>query len=250
MNGQTTALSTATDMAESTGQQMTAQALRSRLLHSISHDIRTPLTGIIGNSSLLEERMEQLSESRKKDMIARIHNNSIQLLNMIDNLLAVTRMDGEGLSIGASAESVEEVIAEALLKFQSRHPDAQITVKIPQEILIIPMDAFLIEQAIIHLLDNAVVHSQSDAKVDFTVSAAPTEIQFSVRDYGIGLPWDNSSGIPWESIQGTGLALCKIIATAHHGALNSYTHKNGAEFSFTLPREEIATTDENQRGKT
>lgn len=239
-----------TETQELSKQQLTALNLRSKLLRSISHDLRTPLTGIIGNSSLLVEHLEQLSESKKKDMIVRIHNNSIQLLNMIDNLLAVTRMEAENLSIRTSVESLEEVISDALLKFQSHHPTAQITVKIPQELLLIPMDALLIEQVINHLLENAILHSHSTTPVEFTVTATPTETIFTVRDYGIGLPWENSSEIPWDNIQGTGLALCNIIVTAHRGILSAYNHENGAEFSFTLPRKEIDRMDENQRGKT
>ena len=207
------------------------EKMRANLLRAISHDLRTPLTGIIGNSSLFLESQNDLSSTEQRTIMTNIYEDSNWLLNMVENLLSVTRIQGE-----------------ALEKLKKRYPDAAIRVKIPEEFLMIPMDAVLIEQVTINLLENAIVHSGSILPIDFIVEDHPEHVSFIVRDYGKGLSeeklqnlfetgtYNNSRSSDSRKGMGIGLSICKTIITAHHGTLNGRNHADGAEFCFTLPK--------------
>ncbi len=152
------------------------EKMRANLLRAISHDLRTPLTGIIGNSSLFLESQNDLSSTEQRTIMTNIYEDSNWLLNMVENLLSVTRIQGDSLSINTTEEPVEEVVGEALEKLKKRYPDAAIRVKIPEEFLMIPMDAVLIEQVTINLLENAIVHSGSILPIDFIVEDHPEHV--------------------------------------------------------------------------
>lgn len=224
------------------------EKMRANLLRAISHDLRTPLTGIIGNSSVFLENQVRLSEQEQAEIISNIYNDSNWLLNMVENLLTVTRIKGDNLSINTSEEPLEEVISEALQKLHKRYPNTEIEVQIPEEFILLPMDAILIAQVTINLLENAVTHAQSTKPIQLLVTNHPTVVTVTIRDYGIGLPtemldnlFDTTTYTPSGSSDahrgmGIGLSICKTIITAHHGTLTGRNHAEGAEFIFTLPK--------------
>lgn len=223
------------------------ETMRANLLRAISHDLRTPLTGIIGNSSLILESGDRLTEEEKHKLVTNIHEDSNWLLNMVENLLTITRIRGDNLSITTGEEPVEEVISEALQKLSKRYPNAQIHAKIPEDFLLIPMDAILIEQVTINLLSNAILYSNSTRPIDLIVRDTPNAAIFTVRDYGVGLSPDKVDTIFDGSASpsrfsdsykgmGIGLSICKTIIAAHHGTLTARNHGAGAEFTFTLPK--------------
>ena len=228
---------------------------RTQMLAGVSHDLRTPLTGIIGNSSLFLESQNDLSSTEQRTIMTNIYEDSNWLLNMVENLLSVTRIQGDSLSINTTEEPVEEVVGEALEKLKKRYPDAAIRVKIPEEFLMIPMDAVLIEQVTINLLENAIVHSGSILPIDFIVEDHPEHVSFIVRDYGKGLSeeklqnlfetgtYNNSQSSDSRKGMGIGLSICKTIITAHHGTLSGRNHADGAEFCFTLPKVGVVASE-------
>ncbi|MGN0506692.1 MAG: ATP-binding protein [Lachnospiraceae bacterium] len=225
------------------------ERMRANLLRAISHDLRTPLTGIIGNSAAYLENYELLTEDARKELVSSINTDANWLLNMVENLLTVTRIHGEAQTINKSLEPVEEMVSEALQRLAKRYPDSDIQVSVPDEILFVPMDAILIEQVIINLLENAIVHAKSQKNVELLIEADDSNVIFHVKDYGTGIPEElmgmlfdaidisQKSGTDGYKGRGIGLSICKTIIHAHHGTIYAKNHSEGAEFIFTLPRE-------------
>ena len=251
----TSTLTTRIKKQEQLRMESETEKMRATLLRAVSHDLRTPLTGIIGNSSLFLESQNDLSSTEQRTIMTNIYEDSNWLLNMVENLLSVTRIQGDSLSINTTEEPVEEVVGEALEKLKKRYPDAAIRVRIPEEFLMIPMDAVLIEQVTINLLENAIVHSGSILPIDFIVEDHPEHVSFIVRDYGKGLSeeklqnlfetgtYNNSRSSDSRKGMGIGLSICKTIITAHHGTLSGRNHADGAEFCFTLPKAEALASE-------
>lgn len=223
------------------------EKMRANLLRAISHDLRSPLTGIIGNSLTYLEHQDSLTNDEKETLVRNIYDASSWLVNMVENLLTVTHIRNHNLTISTREESVEEVVAEALQRIEKRHPDCITHVSVPDDFVMIPMDAFLIEQVTVNLLENALLHSGTDAPIDFIVENYPDYVSFTVRDYGKGIPKhklehlfeDSDYTAPLADVQsgmGIGLVICKTIITAHHGTITGHNHSDGAEFIFTLPK--------------
>lgn len=220
------------------------EKMRANLLRSISHDLRTPLAVIIGDSSLYLDEKSHLSESEKTELLTNIHEEADWLLSIVENLLAITRIREDGFSIITRTETLEEVIAEALQKLKKHYSDVIIQIQMPETYISLSMDAILIEQVIINLLSNAVIHSGSSAPIELTVRDAPHAVSVSVKDYGIGIPKEKLDCL-FDSISysdstckciGVGLSICHTIIMAHHGTILGRNHGAGAEFVFTLPK--------------
>ena len=172
---------------------------------------------------------------------------------MVENLLTVTRINSSSADkVKKSAEVVEEVVSEAILRLQKRIPDAVIHVSMPNNFLMIPMDPPLLEQVLINLMENALIHSGSTEPVDLIIRELDDAISFSVRDYGRGLSEDllphifeggqvSSGSSDSHRGMGIGLSICQTIIQAHGGQITAVNHTGdrtkGAEFTFTLPKE-------------
>ncbi len=225
------------------------EKMRANLLRAVSHDLRTPLTGIIGNASTYLENEHYLEAADKRTLIENIGNDANWLLNMVENLLTITRIREEDMHINTSFEYVEEVVSEAIVRLKKRYPDIEINAQVPDELIMIPMDAMLIEQVIINLLENAILHSGNSSDIDLSVNNTPNEVLFSVKDHGHGISEDlltyifegkcysGSQTSDAHKGMGIGLSICKTIITAHHGTIEARNHENGAEFYFSLPKE-------------
>ncbi|MDY3919119.1 MAG: DUF4118 domain-containing protein [Candidatus Limivivens sp.] len=226
------------------------EKMRANLLRAISHDLRTPLTSIIGSSTSYLENGDRLTSAEKHDLVQHIYEDSNWLLNMVENLLSITRIhQGSGTKVTKSLEPFEEVLSEAVQRLKKRIPDARINVRFPEELVMVPMDAILIEQVIINLLENAVTHSESTRPIDCFLTTDTSSVTFHVRDYGKGIAPErlpqifNGTGYQKGSSPdsrkgaGIGLSICKTIIDAHGGKITACSHSCGAEFSFTLPKE-------------
>lgn len=223
------------------------ETMRANLLRAVSHDLRTPLTSIIGMADAYLENESRLTEEERLDMVKGISEDANWLLNMVENLLSVTRIRVGDTKVNTSPEPLEEVVSEAVQRIRKRLPEIRIQVKVPDEFLMVPMDATLIEQVIINLLENAFYHSGVEEVIDFFVEKQPKAVEFHIRDYGQGIEPDrlktifdgggmeqNRSGDSHKGM-GIGLTICKTIINAHHGEIYAINQEQGAEFVFTLP---------------
>ncbi len=230
------------------------EKMRANLLRAVSHDLRTPLTSIIGTSSSLIEHDEDFSREERAKMNKNILDDSKWLLNMVENLLAVTRIHGDTAKVHKYPEMVEEVVSEAVLRLKKRLPQARVNVTlpettVPEDFLMIPMDATLIEQVIINLLENSIIHGKGLEPTDLVITADDKKVSFRITDYGVGIPLNRLNtlfdGLPSDTQtsdgrkgMGIGLSICKTIIVAHGGTIIGRNHEKGAEFLFSLPIEE------------
>ena len=218
----------------------------SNLFRVISQEMRNPLASIVGNSLALQENWELLSELEKIANVTKIYEDSDWLIGIIENLLAVTRMRDDVPPIQTTEELIEEVIGESLQKLERRRPNCMVHVKIPDNYIFLPMDALLIEQVIINLLDNALNRSGSANPVDMLVEEDTERVSFTIRDYGSSIPEDilnnpfdgAAACTTADATAGWGIMLvtCKAILDAHQGTLTARNYSHGAEFIFTLPK--------------
>lgn len=224
------------------------EKMRANLLRAISHDLRTPLTGIIGSSTTYLENKQYLSDAERDTLVTHIQEDATWLLHMVENLLSVTRINTNNATVKAAEESVEEVVEEAVTRLRKRIPDIALKVKVPEEFYLVPMDATLIEQVIINLVENAALHSETVAPIELNVWRNGDSIQFDIIDYGKGIEEDrldtlfdgtnfyaDNTGSDIRKGIGIGLSICKTIITAHKGTITASNHGRGAKFSFTLP---------------
>lgn len=225
------------------------EKMRANLLRAVSHDIRTPLTSIIGAASTYTANSSSYTEEEKQKLVRNIYDDANWLLHMVENLLSITRIQNECQKVSTTLEIVDEVIAESVLRFKKRYPSADVEVAVPDEILMIPMDAMLIEQVLINLLENAIIHAPSEKPPLLLVASDEKNVTFYVYDYGPGISeerfstlFDGTSGKPTSTNlrkgMGLGLSICKTIILAHNGDLMAENHDSGAVFYFTLPKEE------------
>lgn len=226
------------------------EKMRANLLRAVSHDIRTPLTGIIGNSESYLEMEKELTDEEKRSIIENIENDANWLLNMVENLLTVTRINNETSRVNKTLEAVDEVVSSAIVRFKKRFPEASVKVTLPDDLVMVMMDAMLIEQVLINILQNAQTHSNSVKPLEVTVKENESDVIFSVKDYGIGIDpsrlesiFDGEGAYRKESStdgskgMGIGLSICKTIVSAHGGKIKAENHGHGTTFSFSLPRE-------------
>lgn len=228
------------------------EQLRANLLRAISHDLRTPLTAISGNASNLISNASYFDDVTKMSIYSDIYNDSMWLINLVENLLSITRLEGGRMNINFTTELIDEVVAEAIKHVRMREHGQKITVVHKDELVLAKMDVRLIIQVIINILDNAVKYTPVDSTISITTEKQGNKVVISIADNGEGVADEakervfdmfytgaNKIADSRRSI-GIGLALCKSIINAHNGEI--FVKDNvpkGAIFTFTLPIGEI-----------
>ena len=222
---------------------------RANLLRAVSHDIRTPLTAISGAVDTVLEQQDTMPKEQQAELLGNAREEAQWLIRMVENLLTVTRISDDTGGIKTQPEAAEEVLAGAVAQFRRRYPAACLTVSAPEEFLMVPMDATLIEQVLLNLLENAVLHGRTVTQLHMDVRKQNKYAVFSVQDNGSGIEesrlptlFDGMRGrmelssSDERNHMGIGLSVCRTIALAHKGELVAHNRpEGGAEFLLSLP---------------
>ena len=228
------------------------ERMRGNLLRAISHDLRTPLTSIYGSSSTLISKYDALPKEQQLKLLGEIQEDSEWLIRMVENLLSITRMSGGQAKIEKDCEAAEEIVGVSVSKFTKRFPAIKVSIEVPDEVLMVPMDATLIRQVIMNLLENAAIHGGNVTQIRVCLSREGTNACFSVSDNGVGIPKERLSTIfngglsgvshnnfDMKKNMGIGLSVCYTIVKAHGGTMTAENlDSGGACFRFYLPLEE------------
>ena len=224
---------------------------RANLLRSVSHDLRTPLTAISGSVSAVLEDNGAMTEQEKRELLENAREDAQWLFSMVENLLSITRINGAG-EIVKKEEMLEEVLSEAVVNFKKRNPDIAIEISVPEDIVFIQMDATLIEQVLLNMMDNSVAHGGKTNQIVISAEEDGDAVAVTVADNGNGIPprilnhlfdgslqFEGARGKDSNRFIGIGLAVCKTIVEAHGGTLSARNRpEGGAEFRFTLKKGE------------
>lgn len=228
------------------------EQLRANLLRAISHDLRTPLTSISGNAANLLSNYDKLDDETRMQMFTDIFDDSQWLISLVENLLSVTRIEEGRMNFNMSVQLMDEVIEEALRHINRKSAEHSISAEYRDELLLARMDARLIMQVIINIVDNAVKYTPVGSEIKITAAKEDGTIVVSIADNGAGIPdsnkqrvfemfftGDNQIADSRRSL-GLGLPLCKSIIHAHGGEITLTDNSpHGCVFSFTLPSNEV-----------
>ena len=227
------------------------ERMRGNLLRAVSHDLRTPLTSIYGACSAMLESYEELPKDKHLKLLGDIRNDAQWLVRMVENLLSVTRVDADQVNLSKRDTVLEELIDAVLVKFHKHYPEQPVQAELPEEFVSVPMDAMLMEQVLMNLLENAVFHARGMRNLWIRVQVRGRKAVFLVEDDGCGIPEDRlgqlftgmlDSEAPTDtsrSSMGIGLAVCSTIIKAHGGEIHAANRpEGGATFCFTLDMED------------
>ena len=247
----TGALTTKIKQQEKMKAEAEKERMRGNLLRAVSHDLRTPLTSIYGACSVILEEYDETSREQHIKLLKDIQNDAQWLVRMVENLLSVTRLDEDKVCLTKNETVLDELVDSVLAKFRKHYPDQKIQLILPEEPVVIPMDAILIEQVLMNLLENAVFHAEGMEHLWLGVEIQGNRAVFRVTDDGCGIPQERMKGLfaghlestapvdTGRSNMGIGLSVCSAIVRAHGSEMQAENRpEGGAEFRFALEMEE------------
>lgn len=241
--------------------ELEREQFRTNILRAVSHDLRTPLTSISGNAVMLIENYEFMEKDERRKILSDIYEDSVWLINLVENLLSVTRFENGTMNINLQPELMDDIISESVKHLKRHIGNRKLTVMQEEDILVARIDAKLIIQVITNLVDNAVKYTEEGSEIilkvrriykDAEKNIQESYIEVSVYDNGRGIEeyqkekifdmFYTGDGLSSDGRRGMGigLALCKSIIEAHGGKI--YVEDNspkGSIFRFTLKAEEV-----------
>lgn len=229
--------------------EIESERLRSNLLRAVSHDLRTPLTGIVGSTSALLDDWNQITDENRRSLLAGVYEDAVWLSRSVNNILDITRMEDGRVQIKKAPEAVEEIVGEAVEIVQKHAGNHRIDIDIPDSVMMVNVDGGLIKQLLVNLMENAVKYTPEGSCIHVAAYYEGASAVFEVADNGKGisesdLPYvfdrfyttDKASGSSRKGI-GLGLAICKSIAVAHKGTITAANRETGgAVFRVMLPQ--------------
>jgi two-component system sensor histidine kinase KdpD len=224
------------------------ERMRSSLLSSVSHDLRTPLAVVTGAASTLLEDDAKLAPTSRRELLETVQEESMRLTRLVRNLLDMTRLASGALRVTKEWQPLEEVIGSALNRVEDRLKGREVKVTLPDDLPLVPLDAVLLEQVLINLLENAAKYTPAGTPIEISARAEPPGVLVEIADRGPGIPAEDASRVfekffrlPREGRSGgagLGLAICRGVVEAHGGKIWAENRpEGGAVFRFTLPIE-------------
>ena len=237
--------------------QSERERIRSNILRAVSHDLRTPLTTISGSAAVLMSAPE--ISGQNVALLEDIKEEADSLIQMVENLLSVTRIQEGSVPLHKREEMLEEVAGDAILTTKRRFPHAQVEMELTEDMLYFPMDPVLVRQVIINLLENAVRHSGDKGAIRLRMGQNEEMAVLEVMDSGKGLPDHvlqavkegrairrDQSGDATRGM-GIGLSVCGSIVKAHGGTFEAENRpEGGAVFRVCLPMNQDTEEEDNE----
>lgn len=249
----TSTLTTQIKQQEKIKAESEKERMRGNLLRAVSHDLRTPLTSIYGATSVIMENYDSLNKQKQIKLLSEIHEDAQWLIRMVENLLSVTRIDDSITKIAKEPVVLEELLDSVIVKFNKHYPNQKVDVVVPEEFISIPMDAILIQQVLMNIMENAILHAKGMTELVLIVHVENATAIFEVQDNGCGIPEEKISNlftgylerernVPMDGSRnnmGIGLSVCSTIIKAHGGVIYAQNRpEGGAVFGFALEMED------------
>ncbi|MDO4437693.1 MAG: sensor histidine kinase KdpD [Coriobacteriaceae bacterium] len=229
------------------------EQLRANLLRSIGHDLRTPLTSISGSAGILREDTGQLGPAKRHELANAIYDDSLWLIDTVENLLAVTRIEDGDMKLNLTSELMDEVISEALAHVTRETSGHTVVMEHTDDLLLVRIDVHLIMQVLTNLIVNGLKYTPTGSTITVRSFRSGQNVVVEVADDGPGVADEDkprifdrffiaSNSLPVDSHRsfGLGLSLCRSIIEAHGGTIGVFDNvPHGAVFRFTLAGEEV-----------
>ena len=224
-------------------------------ISDVAHELRTPLTSIYGACSTVIENYDSLDKEKTIKLLGEACSDAQWLTRMVENLLSVTRIDSEKVTVQKTPTVLDELLDTVLVKFRKRYPEIPVELETPDAFIVIPMDSMLIQQVLMNLLENAALHAEGMTKLTLKVFTVGNRAVFEVTDDGCGIPRERlktlfsgtDPDVPADSRKhgmGIGLSVCAAIIKAHGGEIKAESRLGeGTTIRFWLETEEIEMED-------
>ena len=253
------ALTTQIKWQEQIRLEVEKEKTRANLLRAVSHDIRTPLTSIQASASGILDNYDALGRQEKVELLEGIRDESRWLIRMVENLLSITRINGDRAQLQTTWEVVEEVVGGAVGKFQKQFAQIEVETSMPEEVVMAPMDGILVEQVLVNLMENSAIHGKKTTKIRISVQKLPERVLFCVEDNGKGIATKDLTKIfdrfyrtdasrnSTRGGSGIGLSIVKKILEDHGGKVWATSKEGiGTEMHFVLRKYQEVIQNEQQ----
>jgi len=231
------------------------EKLKNDLLSSIAHDLRTPLSSISGTASVLLQKMNDIKDDTRSDMLKTISDEAFRLGRLVENILNITKLESTDFVVKKVWYPLEEIIGSAVSRVEKLYKDRELRISIPDEMIMIKVDPILIEQVIINLLENAAKYSFEKTSITVYAEVSDNLVVVGVVDKGPGVKETNipeifekfqqfRSNSDMNSGSGIGLSVCKAIIKVHKGLIFAENTPDGFKVAFSLPFDETFKPEE------
>jgi K+-sensing histidine kinase KdpD len=230
--------------------RVTREERRSSLLSALSHDLRTPLAAITGAATTLRDESAAIDSGQRREMLDTICEEADRLERLVRNLLDMTRLESGALAVTRQWLPLEEIVGSALTRLETQLEGRPVRTDLPADLPLVPVDAVLLEQVFVNLLENAAKYTPPGSPIEIVAraSAQGDAVAIEVSDRGPGIDAGDegrlfekfvrgrNTGATGSTGAGLGLAICRGVVSVHGGTIGAANRQGGgAVFRMTLP---------------